>query len=330
MLHLAMHDPAYKRLFSQSHMVQDLLRGFVARGWSDALDFSTLRPVPASFVSDRLRERHGDLVWQVRFRGDWLYLMVLLEFQSSVDSAMAVRVMTYTSLLYQKLIDDGVLRRRGKLPPVLPVVIYNGSVPWTAAEEVAELIAGRRETLAPYQPSQRYYLLDERSMGAHDLPRRNLVSALIALETNRERDRTPALMTALIERLRELEDTELTRVFQEWVDQMLAPPRGPRRAETEPLARLEEVRTMLAERVKEWTAEWVAEGREQGLKQGIEQERRLLCRQAARKFGIETGSRLSALLERVADQERLAQVGEWIIECDAEAELLDRVRAAAP
>ena len=68
-------------------------------------------------------------MWQVRFRGDWLYLMVLLEFQSSVDSAMAVRVMTYTSLLYQKLIDDGVLRRHGKLPPVLPVVIYNGSRP---------------------------------------------------------------------------------------------------------------------------------------------------------------------------------------------------------
>ena len=324
MLHLAMHDPAYKRLFSQSHMVQDLLRGFVARGWSDALDFSTLRPVPASFVSDRLRERHGDLVWQVRFRGEWLYLMLLLEFQSSVDSAMAVRVMTYTSLLYQKLIDDGVLRRHGKLPPVLPVVIYNGSVPWTAAEEVAELIAGRRETLAPYQPSQRYYLLDERSMGAHDLPGRNLVSALIALETNRERDRTPALMTALIERLRELGDTALTRVFQEWVTQMLVPRRkwGTGMGS---MAILEEVRTMLAERVQEWTAEWVEEGREQG----IEQERRLLCRMAARKFGAETASRLSVLLERVADQERLAQVGEWIIECDAEAELLDRVRAAA-
>ena len=99
---------------------------------------------------------------------------------------------------------------------------------------------------------------------------------------------------------------------------------------------------MLAERVKEWTAEWVAEGREQGLKEGIErgieqgiergieQERRLLCRMAAQKFGAETAPRLSALLERVADQERLAQVGEWIIECGAEAELLDRVRAAAP
>ena len=93
---------------------------------------------------------------------------------------------------------------------------------------------------------------------------------------------------------------------------------------------------MLAERVEEWTAGWVAEGREQGLKEGIEQgiergieqERRLLCRQAARKFGAETAPRLSVLLERLADAERLAQVGEWIIECATEAELLDRVRNA--
>ena len=91
---------------------------------------------------------------------------------------------------------------------------------------------------------------------------------------------------------------------------------------------------MLAESVREWTAEWVAEGREQGLKegieQGIEQERRLLCRQAARKFRPETAPRLSALLERLTDQERLAQVGEWIIECQTEEELLDRVQHAIP
>ncbi|MDE0446862.1 MAG: Rpn family recombination-promoting nuclease/putative transposase, partial [Spirochaetaceae bacterium] len=75
-------------------MVQDLMRGFVAPDWSDELDFSTLKPVPASFVSNRLRQRHGDLVWQVRFHDDWLYLLLLLEFQSTVEPAMAVRVMT--------------------------------------------------------------------------------------------------------------------------------------------------------------------------------------------------------------------------------------------
>ena len=93
---------------------------------------------------------------------------------------------------------------------------------------------------------------------------------------------------------------------------------------------------MLAESVKEWTDQWFREGREQGLEQGLErgreqglecgraEERALLCRQAARKFDAETAARLAGLLDRLTDPERLAEVGDWIIECGTGAELLDR------
>ena len=155
------------------------------------------------------------------------------------------------------------------------------------------------------------------------------MSALVALESNRDRDRAPELVGALIEQLRELGDTTLTHVFQEWLTQVLIP-RRKWGAEVESMAVLEEVQSMLAETVQEWTADWVAEGREQGLKEGIEQERGLLCRQAARKFRAETVPRLSALLQRLADPEHLAQVGEWIIECETEGDLLDRVRNVVP
>ena len=88
----------------------------------------------ADFVSRDLRHpRHGDLLWRIRFRdGRRLYLMLLLEFQATVDRAMAARMLTYTGLLYERLAADGALRRRGTLPPVLPVVIYNGRRRWTA------------------------------------------------------------------------------------------------------------------------------------------------------------------------------------------------------
>ena len=101
---------------------------------------------------------------------------------------------------------------------------------------------------------------------------------------------------------------------------------------------------MLAERAKEWTEQWLREGREQGLEQGLErgleqglergreqglergraEERALLCRQAARKFDAETAERLSGVLDRFTDPERLAEVGDWIIECGTGAELLVR------
>ena len=213
---------------------------------------------------------------------------------------------------------------------------------------MSELIASGGAGLARYQPSQRYFLLDQGRVGDAALPRGNLVSALIALETNRDRARLPALLGSLIALLREQGDEELTEAFRAWVGQVLLPRRF-RGGASGSLPGLEEVRTMLAEQVREWTEEWVAEGREQGVAEGREQgvaegreqgaaegreqgvaegraeERALLCRQAARKFDDATARRLAAALAEVADPDRLAQVGDWIIECGTAADFLARV-----
>ena len=332
-----MDDAAYKRLFSRPGMVRDLLRGFAARDWSGALDFASLTPVPASYVGRDLQQRHGDLVWRIRFGGErWLYLVLLLEFQSRVDRAMAVRMLTYSGLLYQKLVAEGALRERGALPPVLPVVIYNGRSPWAAPVDVSALIAAGGAALARYQPSQQYFLLDEGRVDGGSLPPGNLVSALIALETNRDRSRLSALLGALIELLRAQDDEELADAFTAWAEQVLLP-RPLRGTASAPLPRLEEMRTMLAETVREWTERWVEQGIEQGLERGIEQgraqgieqgrveERALLCRLAARKFDADAGQQLAAALAEVTDPDRLAQVGDWIIECGTAADLFARL-----
>ena len=133
-----------------------------------------------------------------------------------------------------------------------------------------------------------------------------------------------ALLETLLGLLREQGDAELVRAFLAWVGQVLRSRRF-RGMDLESLPRLEKMRTMLEETVREWTAEWMEQGREQGLEQGRSEERALLCRLAARKFDAGTAQRLAAALAEVADPERLAEVGDWIIECGTEAELLARV-----
>jgi hypothetical protein len=95
---------------------------------------------------------------------------------------------------------------------------------------------------------------------------------------------------------------------------------------------------MLEETVREWTREWLEQGRAQGIEQGIEQgraqgieqgrheERALLCRLAARKFDDGAAEALAAALAGVTDPDRLARVGDWIIECASASDLLARVR----
>ena len=128
------HDPSYKLLFSNAEMVADLIRGFVREDWVQALDFDTLERVGEAGVSDDLRERVDDMIWRLRLRSmhrpqaraRWLYVYLLLEFQSSVDRFMAVRLLTYIGLLYQNLCAAGEIAPGERLPPVLPIVLYNG------------------------------------------------------------------------------------------------------------------------------------------------------------------------------------------------------------
>src|SRR3954447_6457016 len=183
------HDPGYKLLFSHPEMVADLLRGFVRGDWVEHLDFASLERVGSSFVADDLREREDDLIWRVRFREDWLYVYLLLEFQSTVDRFMAVRIQTYLGLLYQDLIRTGKLTARGLLPPVLPVVLYNGRRRWGAPEDIAGLIEPVPGGLERYRPQLRYLLLDEGRYAESELaPLRNLVAALFRLENSRSPD----------------------------------------------------------------------------------------------------------------------------------------------
>lgn len=76
------HDHSYKLLFSHWQMVADLLRGFVTDDWVRAVDFTTLERVHSSHISTDLREREDDMLWRVRWQHTWLYVYLLLEFQS--------------------------------------------------------------------------------------------------------------------------------------------------------------------------------------------------------------------------------------------------------
>ena len=80
----------------------------------------------------------------------------------------------------------------------------------------------------------------------------------------------------------------------------------------------------LAEREK-LRSEGRAEGIEQGIEQAIAAERDLLRRLAARKFDAGTAERLAGLLAQIHDPERLAETGDWIIECASGDELIARV-----
>jgi hypothetical protein len=226
------HDPGYKLLVSHARMVEDLLRGFVCEDWVQGLDFATLEKVSASAVGDDLRERHNDLIWRLRWRAPagetrWLYVYLMLEFQSRVDPWMAVRVLTYVGLLYQDLIRQKLVEHPSRLPAVVPILLYNGEARWTAAADLAELLEPL-PGLERYRPGIRYLLLDELHYDEAALAgTKGLVQALFRLERSRTPEAMAEVLTALVAWLQTPGNEGLQRAFAEFVRRVLLPARLP-------------------------------------------------------------------------------------------------------
>ena len=324
------HDETYKLIFSQRAAVEELIRNFVGKRLADELDFDTLEPLPTNRISGGLVQRQMDLLCKVRFRDGWLYLLILLEFQSENDPFMALRILTYTCLTYEELIRRGELKPGNKLPPLLPVAVYNGRPRWRAATDIAELIASVTEPLAQYLPSFRYLLLDLQRIGEQDPKSRNLVTSLGIMEREPTPENLRRVMRGLIRRFQGPEFAELHQALHSWVA-------GAAEAWQIPEADLARMMSFtedeeMYERAKELRDRVHRDGVRQGLEQGLEQgrirERALLVRRfATRKFGAETAERLTRILEDRADADRLDEVVDAIIDCDSGAELFARVRA---
>ncbi len=309
-------------------------------------------------------QRYADAVWRIRYAGadaDAAHtLVLLLEFQSTVDPDMAARTLIYTGLLREHL------RRQGKFDPdgglrTLAVVVYSGPKPWSAADaaDAVPLSPDGAPLLTVIAP---YRLLDSRRAATDDSTERNPALAVLGVEGTTSPAQAAARMQAMALWLPQvLTDRDVRREFGASVVAWLAAtmPRLFPSADGEEIESIglglfeEDEMTTLHLRVKEWEAEWlrqgIAQGMERGLEQGMEQgmerglaqgverglaqgverglaqERSLLCEIAARKFGAAVGEALARRLESASDAEALRDIGVLIIDCADGAELLARI-----
>ena len=212
------------------------------------------------------------MVWRIRTGEDWLYLYILIEFQSTVDPFMAVRMLVYVGLLYQDLIRREEVKPGRPLPPVLPIVLYNGDPAWTAPVDLATLLPKVPGLVADYLPRLKYLLIDENDYPEEELAAmRNLVAAVIRFEHPAE-DRD---LLRLIDLLNDwlAGQPELKRIFALWIRALLR--RRSKNTLIIPEIRgLEELKMTLAEKFDQWAQVYKQEG-----------ETLILQRLLTRRFG---------------------------------------------
>jgi hypothetical protein len=277
------HDTRYHRLFNHPFMVAELLREFVAGPWLDDLDLDGMERLNAKFHAETSERRDGDMIWRIPRRGGGdAYLVLLLEFQSTSDRWMALRALVYVGLLWQHLVAEKRLPPDGRLPPVLPVVLYNGDRRWAAPLALNELVGlPENSPLWRWQPRMRYHMVDEGAFGDEDLAGRDtLLTLLFRLESFPDPERIVGVADALVAWFVRHPGFEgLRSIFAELLGSLMGP-LAPGIVVPEELL---EVRNMLATRAETWKQQWLQEGRQEGRQEG---EAALLVRLLERRFGV--------------------------------------------
>jgi hypothetical protein len=276
------HDALYHRFFSDPAVVAQLLREFARGPWLDGLDLDAMERLATTFHADTGERRVGDMVWRIPRRdGGDAYAMLLLEFQSTPDRWMALRMMVYAGLLWQQLVEEKRLLPDGRLPPILPIVLYNGDPRWRAPVELRDLIGlPEASPLWQWQPDLRYHAIDEGDFSAGDLAgREGLPALLFRLENSPD----PAELVRLADDILAWFGTHpgfaaAQKVLVQLLGAAMAP-LGPSARVPEELL---EVRNMLVTRIEKWMEQKTLEIRQE-IQQELQQEMRRELQQEIRQ-----------------------------------------------
>ena len=163
--HPTPHDALFKAVLSDTENAFALIRHALPAELIRALDASSLRLEPASFVDEELQGSHGDLLFSGKLLdGQEVLLYVLVEHQSTVDPLMPYRVVRYVVRVWESWLREHPDARR--IPAVVPIVVHQGTAPWSGPKRLTDMIALPAELLERVKP-----LIPALELALHDLGR---------------------------------------------------------------------------------------------------------------------------------------------------------------
>ncbi|EMZ8851986.1 Rpn family recombination-promoting nuclease/putative transposase [Salmonella enterica] len=119
------HDGLFKLFLREPDTARDFLAAHLPADIRAQVRLDTLKLEPGSFVDQKLRELHSDVLYSVETaEGHAGYIYCLVEHQSTADRMMAWRMMRYS----MAVMDAHLKKGNDTLPVVVPLLFYQGTV----------------------------------------------------------------------------------------------------------------------------------------------------------------------------------------------------------
>ncbi len=310
------HDQLFKETFSHVEDAAVFFQNYLPTETRARLDWDTLRLQPGKYTDETLRGSESDLLYTVQIDQSPALLYCLFEHQSIPDTWLPMRLLRYILGIWQQIRNQNP--GCTELPPVLPLVLYQGGATWKADLSLSGFV-DCTDGLKQYQPTLEYLLVDLSNTNTDDL-QGSLIgrTLLMALKASRQGSHTELLrmITLLAEYMHPQFKLDLIRAilwyictvdnntdFNEYINQVEALKQPKLQAEV----------MTIAEQLRK---DGRQEGRQEGVRQGVA---KALLKILNKRFGsvshtIEgqisaaTTTQLEAWIDAALDAESIQQL----------------------
>ncbi len=278
------HDRFFKAVFGRTEVAAEFLERYLPTTAAQALNWKTLRAAKDSFLDPELALHPADLLYAVDLRdGGPGYVHVLFEHKSYVESRIGLDLLRYRVRIWEQWLNAG---NSGRLPVVVPVVVYHGAATWRVSRQFADEVEDA-PALRAYVPACVYHLIDLSDYRDDEL--RGAVMLQTALLTlkyifrDELSERLPEILRLLRDLAQRSKGLDYVRMLLRYLAQAASIDRLSgdqlRQAVTQTLSGGDELMLTIAE-------QWEQQATERGIEKGIEQgEARLLKQLLTWRFG---------------------------------------------
>ena len=314
------HDSLIKTLLEVPERASVVLRESLPASLLDKLSDDNPQHLPGSFIDPNLQPSHSDRLFQARLRdGRAAYVYVLIEHKSTPDASTPVQLLGYMQRIWQRHAEHTPQQRAHRyrhLPPIIPLVLYNGRPDWSVPLSLLECIDADedlRDLQRNFGYQVRHLRPDDRSEPYSEDPVIRAVFRALALAFADDLSRDD-----LVRILRDLPPGHpLEKPLLVYIARVYG-----NIAEADVRHALEQTRPERAEELAMTVAEeWIERGKKEGRQEGRkEAEVAMLLRQIERKFGAQakqvwrsriehaTTGQLEMWLDRILDADRVEDV----------------------
>jgi len=113
--------------------------------WATNMNINNLVLVDKSYILSDYEENEADIVYKANVDGKEVIFYTLLEFQSTVDYRMPLRLFFYINEILREYIknlekEDKKNKKGFNVPAVIPIVLYNATREWNAPKYFKDIV----------------------------------------------------------------------------------------------------------------------------------------------------------------------------------------------